>query len=735
MFIVFAVIHASAQTYTFECFTTSGLEGDSCDICPTSLVTSRSFNGLLIYRDSVPYKWIDQPYSIRERPGDILEYWEHTRAPEHTFAPEKIQIWIGQTNFSTLQGFKDSTFCTGIAPEYREPRLYATDYSDTTGYFVSLTPNNSAVLLKGGNDIDLDRVQDTIIINSTASGGGGSGTVTSIGYVAPAAGVTITGTNPVTAIGTWTFALANDLAAIEALSSTGISVRTNTDTWALRTITAGTGITVNNGDGVSGNPEIVNSAPDQTVVLNEGAGIDVTGTYPTFTIANTFTNNQSLLDDGTPMPGQPKVNFESTSDILWTLVNDGANTETEVNADIATNAVDNNQFRQSVARSVVGRAGNTTGDVADIQGSTANHLLKVNAGGTGIEFNQAQTGSIADDAVTYAKIQNVAANNVFLGNDSGAGAAIQELTMAEAQTIAGWIDGTGVANRLAYWSDANTVTSDAAFTVDAANDRLTVSGTVASTTAGQAWLNVRGGSITGSTNAIYTDANVSATLGWKIENVRNLAGAEAKIEVAVGGTTAADPYILLNVPSGTNTVLGVDNSDSDKFKITPGGTAPGSTANKGLIMTTDAATLIGVNRDAPLYHTDVNGRVRASTGYIGDGVTWNSGLIAFGTGAGTGGSLLVNSITGCDNWMYISFTTGNAPVANGTVFTATYPNSWPASWASSFVTWSPFNANAATDIAKFRGGTRSHTVFTIVANGTLTANTNYQFCYQIGSMD
>ena len=77
-------------------------------------------------------------------------------------------------------------------------------------------------------------------------------------------------------------------------------------------VVAGTGIVLN-ASTVSGTEaiRITNSAPDQTVVLNEGAGIDVTGTYPNFTIANTdpgsavtladagTTTHESLVNDGT----------------------------------------------------------------------------------------------------------------------------------------------------------------------------------------------------------------------------------------------------------------------------------------------------------------------------------------------------------------------------------------------------------------------------------------------------
>lgn len=72
---------------------------------------------------------------------------------------------------------------------------------------------------------------------------------------APAAGFTIT--NPAGVAGNPTFVLANDLAALEGLGSTGIAVRTASDTWAQRTITGTAAeITVTNGNGVSGNPTL-----------------------------------------------------------------------------------------------------------------------------------------------------------------------------------------------------------------------------------------------------------------------------------------------------------------------------------------------------------------------------------------------------------------------------------------------------------------------------------------------
>lgn len=71
----------------------------------------------------------------------------------------------------------------------------------------------------------------------------------------PAAGITVSNGDGVS--GDPTLALANDLAALEALSTTGMMARTAAETYTMRTITGTANrISIADGDGIAGNPTI-----------------------------------------------------------------------------------------------------------------------------------------------------------------------------------------------------------------------------------------------------------------------------------------------------------------------------------------------------------------------------------------------------------------------------------------------------------------------------------------------
>ena len=72
------------------------------------------------------------------------------------------------------------------------------------------------------------------------------------------------------------------------------------------------------------------------------------------------------------------------------------------------------------------------------------------------------TANIADDAITYAKIQNVVADNRILGNIGGAGAVVAELTDAQVRTMINVEDG---ANNYVHPAHTGDVTGSSALTI------------------------------------------------------------------------------------------------------------------------------------------------------------------------------------------------------------------------------------------------------------------------------
>jgi len=96
----------------------------------------------------------------------------------------------------------------------------------------------------------------------------------------------------------------NFVGAVVTATSSGddvtVNVSSGTGTVTSVAATAGTGISITGSPiTTSGTLNITNTAPDQTVVLTAGTGINTSGTYPSFTVTNSAPDQTVALTAGT----------------------------------------------------------------------------------------------------------------------------------------------------------------------------------------------------------------------------------------------------------------------------------------------------------------------------------------------------------------------------------------------------------------------------------------------------
>ncbi len=398
-------------------------------------------------------------------------------------------------------------------------------------------------------------------------------------------------------------------------------------------------------------------------------------------------------------------------------------------ADFAANLLTFAKIQQIGTDKLLGRDSTGTGDVEvislnvtlEFDGSLNLRRAALTGDVTAPAGSNATT--IANSAVTNAKMANMAANTIK-GNNTGAGAAPIDLTAAQVRTLLGVVDGTGVANRLAYWTDTDTIGSDAAITIDPVNDRITITGTVAGGGANSAFLNLNSGAISGATEFLRMSGNITGNMIASLLNANNLANSNALFQILVGGSVAGDPVLQFTVGGVMSHAIGLDNSDSDKFKITTNSSLPGGNGNASFVMTKDAVPLYGFNTDSPARTVDVSGDARAINLVNTSAPPTASNL---GTGLGTGGT--VDSITGGNNGFTVTFTIGTSPVADGPLFRLTYANGFAT---TSHVVLSPHRSiNSLAEMGKFLINGTSPGFIDLKANGTMIASKTHILVFHV----
>jgi len=369
-------------------------------------------------------------------------------------------------------------------------------------------------------------------------------TFTGRSLVAPAAGFTITNNDAVS--GNPTFVLANDLAALEALASTGIAARTGSDTWAQRTITGTANrIVVTNGDGVSGNPTL--DVGTNIAVLNENE--TVSGTW-------TFSNNITL--NGTPSAGTDVTNVTFVNTAIANAI--AGLRKGSVRAATTTAGTLGTSFANG---QVIDGVTLATGNLILIKNQSSaaeNGVYTVNASGAPTRATWMDAASEIDGVYVAVEDGTTLAGTLWITVSEVTTLGTDPITFTQIQT-SGTIDGSGATNKVAFWSDADTLTSDNNFHYASNQLAIGVSAPVTNTV-----ITTRGFTTGSTSNYAFHHTNSAGSRRAAISDAGQLTLENSIADTVIidpNGLTASGSYNISMNATGSSSALTLYSAAAD----------------------------------------------------------------------------------------------------------------------------------------------------------------------------
>jgi len=470
-----------------------------------------------------------------------------------------------------------------------------------------------------------------------------------------------------------------DITALAGMSGTGYVVRTAANTYAQRTfaVTANSGVTLTNADGVSGattiNVASASSNSASNLVLRDGSGNFAAGTITA------------------ALTGNVTGNLTGTADVATTVTVADESTDTSCNVLFATAATGNLAPKSGTnltfnsntgILTATGFAGDITGDLtgnADTcttatrvqiwanNSTDATHYLVFADAATGSETIDSDTGLtynpssgiITATQFTGAVVGNVTGN--VTGTASNATLAADATKLATARTIGGTsFDGSA---NIAVGLAATATALATARTIGGTSFDGTANITPATATQAANLSNHNTAALSEGTNLYYTEARVQAKLDNAYAQLsamlNNLATATTLVLNLSGDPTPGSVVTL-----GAITNNGVGGFSNGTGVATTGGTGSGLTVNT----TTSGGVITAIALNAAGSDYLVGDTLTIANAAAGGVKTVNGATLTAGTGYASGTNIAATGGDGSS--LTVDITASSGGITGVTVNTA-----------------------------------------------------------------